>query len=123
MILFDSDILIYASDPDKSIIRDFIAGQKNASASIISLVEVLGYSKLLPPAKIFYDMLFDKMILLQITEEVIKEAIHLRQKKKMSLGDSIIACTAIVNKTTLITNNEKNFSWIEGLNIINPFKK
>ena len=41
----------------------------------------------------------------------------------MTLGDSIIAGTALLNNFELATNNEKDFSWIDGLTIINPLKK
>ena len=36
--------------------------------------------------------------------------------------DAIIAATAIAHGYTLITNNEKDFTNIKGLKIINPYK-
>ncbi len=39
----------------------------------------------------------------------------------MSLGDSLIAATAILNNLALVTNNTKDFQWIDSLTIINPF--
>jgi len=41
----------------------------------------------------------------------------------MSLGDSLIAATAIVHNTNLITANTKDFDWIKELTIINPLDK
>ena len=55
-----------------------------------------------------------------MTQDIIEYAIGLRQQKKMSLGDSIIASTAIVHKRTLVTRNIKDFLWIEDLKIHNP---
>ena len=39
----------------------------------------------------------------------------------MSLGDAIIAATALELETELITRNVADFSHIPGLKIINPF--
>jgi predicted nucleic acid-binding protein len=39
----------------------------------------------------------------------------------MSLGDSIIAATALGGDSTLITRNVDDFRWIAGLVVINPF--
>lgn len=39
----------------------------------------------------------------------------------MSLGDSVIAATAVLNDFELITNNPKDFRWIRQLRLIDPF--
>jgi len=36
--------------------------------------------------------------------------------------DAIIAATALAYDLTLTTNNEKDFSHIKGLKIVNPYK-
>ncbi|WP_374757388.1 hypothetical protein [Fibrivirga algicola] len=43
---------------------------------------------------------------------------RLRQQRKRSLGDSIIAATALVHKLPVVTNNIDDFSTIEGLTVI-----
>jgi predicted nucleic acid-binding protein len=55
-----------------------------------------------------------------VTDLVAREAVRLRQQKKMSLGDSIIAGTALIHGRTLVTRNAADFSWISGLNLQNP---
>jgi toxin FitB len=40
----------------------------------------------------------------------------------MSLGDALVAGTALVHELTLITRNVDDFSRIEGLSILNPFQ-
>jgi len=47
----------------------------------------------------------------------------LRKKKKIRLGDSLVAATALVHDESLVTNNVKDFDWIEGLKIVNPLSK
>lgn len=45
MILLDSNIIIYAMEPDYRELREFIA-HENPVVSVISKVEVLGFHKL-----------------------------------------------------------------------------
>lgn len=40
----------------------------------------------------------------------------------MTLGDSIIAATAVVYDLSLVTSNSKDFKSIEDLKIINPLE-
>jgi toxin FitB len=40
----------------------------------------------------------------------------------MTLGDAIIARTALVNGLTLITRNTDDFRWIVQLELLNPFE-
>lgn len=47
----------------------------------------------------------------------------LRQNKKISLADSIVAATALENKLTLVTHNTKDFDWIVGIRLLDPFQK
>ena len=57
---------------------------------------------------------------LPIDDRVIRQAIALRQTRKMSLGDALIAATALVHKLPLVTRNTRDFSWIVGLTLIDP---
>jgi predicted nucleic acid-binding protein len=50
-----------------------------------------------------------------------KYAVQLRQQRKISLGDALIAGTAIVHGRTLVTRNTDDFAWIDGLALLNPF--
>lgn len=54
-------------------------------------------------------------------ERVIERAITLRQQKKMSLADAIIAATALAHDLPLVTRNVDDFKHIAGLILINPF--
>ena len=72
--------------------------------------------------KKLFEEFFDSTEILPISEEVIAKAVELRQSKKMTLGDVLIAATALVNNLVLITNNTKDFDWIEELEINNPLE-
>jgi predicted nucleic acid-binding protein len=53
---------------------------------------------------------------------VLEQAVKLRQRKKMTLGDSLVAATALVHKLTLVTRNTDDFDWIDELSLLNPFE-
>jgi predicted nucleic acid-binding protein len=57
-----------------------------------------------------------------IASDVIEQCVKLRKGKKIKTPDAIIAATALAYGYTLITNNEKDFSSIKGLKIVNPHK-
>ncbi|NQZ10542.1 MAG: hypothetical protein HRT35_25595 [Algicola sp.] len=47
---------------------------------------------------------------------------ELRQQRKMSLGDAIIAATALEHHQTVVTHNVKDFEGIEGLKVVDPIR-
>jgi len=55
-----------------------------------------------------------------VDDAVIQKAVQLRQMKKLSLGDSLIAATALVHGAELVSRNTADFSGISGLTVINP---
>lgn len=119
MLILDSNILIYALLPEQQKLRDFLR-QKESACSIVSKIEVLGYNKLTNDEIEAFRSLFDNINILPLTSEIADTAIKLRQIKKMSLGDSIIAATSLAYHAELITVNTKDFDWIDNLNITNP---
>lgn len=91
-----------------------------AACSVITRIEVLGYHKMSSKTTEFFIALFENIIVIPINDAIVEKAIALKQVKPLSLGDSIIASTALVHSIPLATNNVKNFQWIEGIGIINP---
>jgi predicted nucleic acid-binding protein len=121
-MLFDSNAVIYSAKPENQSLRELIA--KNAPAvSMISRVKVLGYHRLTETQKEYFEKFFKITPLLPVTEEIILKAIALRQQKKMSLGDALIAATALVHDLTLVTHNVKDFEWIDDLSVLSPFEQ
>jgi len=118
-MLLDSNIIIYAAEPGYDEVREFIA--KHAPAvSVISKVEVLGYHKLSNENRQKLERIFQAMPVLTLSSAIIDRAISLRQTQKISLGDALIAATALVHELTVVTANTKDFNWIDDLEFINP---
>lgn len=89
--------------------------------SIITQIELLCWKTTAFTEQKVHEFIADSIIL-NISPDVIKYCVELRKSKKSKTPDSIIAATALAYKYTLITNNEKDFSNIEGLKIVNPAK-
>lgn len=122
MILLDSDIIIYSALPQNiELRRRIVSGSPYASA--ISLVEVLGFHNITPNEALYFGDFFAATEVIPISEAIVEQAISLRQMRKMGLGDSLIASTALVHGLSLITNNSQDFKWIESLTLIDPFEE
>lgn len=120
-MLLDSNIIIYSSKREYAELRGFMA--KNVySVSAVSRIEVLGYHLLATEQHQYLIEFFQAADILRISDAVVTEAIKLRQTKRMGLGDAIVAGTALAHRLTLVTRNIGDFSWIQNLDLINPFE-
>ena len=119
-VLLVSNIIIYLGSDKAKTIEKFLIN-KELYVSVITKVETLGYHKISETEKKFLNLVFSKIEVIPLEEEIIEATIKLKQQKKISLGDSFIAATALVNKMPLVTNNTEDFENIKGLKIINPF--
>jgi predicted nucleic acid-binding protein len=120
MMLIDSNIIIYASQLEHEDLRQFVAAN-SPSVSAVSYIEVLGFHRLTEQDKTHFEEFFTASTVLPLGQSVIEQAVQLRQARKMSLGDSLIAATCLIHKLTLVTRNTDDFSHIANLNLLNPF--
>ena len=118
-MLLDSNIIIYASKPEHHALRRWIAAHASA-VSAISYVEVLGFPKLTAHERVQLEAFFEAAQVLPLSPPVLEEAVRLRQVRKMSLGDALIAGTALIHGLTLVTHNVSDFTWVADLMILNP---
>jgi predicted nucleic acid-binding protein len=93
MFLLDSNIVIYAAKPEHSFLTAFIA-HESPTVSAVTVVEVLGYHKLTPAEKEHFEAFFAAALVLHTTREIVTRAASLRQSRKTSLGDALVAATA-----------------------------
>lgn len=118
--LLDSNIIIYASQPGNEFLREDISNDL-CFISIVSKIEVLGYHKLKEQEYQKLVRLFEIAPLISLSDNIISGAIEVRKGHNLSLGDSIIAATALENELLLSTRNTKDFEKVEGLQLVNPF--
>ena len=119
-VLLDSNIIIYLAQPQYSELSTFIQSF-HISYSAISKIEVLGYHRLSSADRSSFEVFFSHIRGYDISEEIVQKAIDLKQVQKMSLGDSLVAATALVYGLPLLTRNLRDFSHITGPDVRNPF--
>ena len=119
----DTNILIYAGEPGDVLCAPFVESPDALIASV-TRIEVLGFpgfGHLAPERQARLHEIVATTVEAPLDDEIIRRAIILRQQKKMSLGDSIIAATALEFDVPLVTRNTGDFQHIAGLQLINPF--
>jgi predicted nucleic acid-binding protein len=120
-MLIDSNIIIYAAQPEHSSLRHFIA-QNAPAVSAVSYVEVLGYHQLREADRLQFERFFATATILPLSQPVLDEAVRLRQRSRMTLGDALVAATCLVHGLVLVTHNTADFDGIPGLDVLDPLK-
>ncbi len=119
MILADSNVIIYAASGRYPAVARWFC-ETAPSVSAISMVEVLGYVHLAPEEKSELENLFAHLTVLYPPPDVFRIATDLRQMHSISLGDALIAATALYYDLTLATHNTSDFAWIDDLQLLDP---
>ena len=110
MYLLDSNIIIDFLNGDKKI-GDWMNKEKSTSGlflfaiSTVVRIEVLSDKKLTEKQAIELEKFLDTFDSLSISDEIARLAATLRREKVLTLGDAIIAATAIIRKRTLVTRD------------------
>lgn len=117
MIVLDSNIFIYLANGtlDRKIISD-----KDIAHASITKIESLGFPRIHANELLLLEILFEESYNLSLTDDIVGRAVKLRQAKNVSLGDAIIAATALEHNYELWTANEEDFVHIDGLRMRNP---
>lgn len=119
-MILDSNIIIYSILPEALDLRALIL-RPTAACSAISCVEAQGFHRITEVDKARFTVVFETLAVLPVTDAIIEQATKLRQQRKMSLGDAIIAGTCLVHNQALVTRNTMDFDWIARLTLYNPF--
>jgi predicted nucleic acid-binding protein len=118
--LLDSNILIYAVQPEHAFLDEWLEAP-GTTISAISITEVLGYEGITPDDERLFEAMFGQLLVEPASERILRRAAGLRRGRRMKLGDAIIAATALEAGSELVTRNEQDFRSIEGLRLVNPF--
>ena len=119
MIILDTNIFIYIANG--TLATDIISRLDIAYASVTK-IETLGFSSIPANELLLLSALFKEAHNLELSDSITNKAVELRQAKRMSLGDAIIAATALVYGLELWSANMDDFKHIEGLKLLNPLQ-
>lgn len=120
MICLDTNIIIYLGNGTLS---DTIIGDTPLCYASITAIEALGYPVILSAEEQRIGELLATMMEMALSPAIIQAAIRLRQLRKMSLGDAIVAATAIEHQAVLWTANTDDFTGIDRLTLYNPLAR
>lgn len=122
MILLDTNILIYMAldNRDFDSLREKISTRDEYCTSVICKLEALGYPDIQEQEEVTIEGILSSLSQEPITDEIIDRAIRYRKQKKMTVGDAIVAATAVEKGCELWTNNTEDFRHIDALTLYNP---
>jgi predicted nucleic acid-binding protein len=120
---------------DTNVVSDYLSASFPAAAyalldsaidakpniSVITQIELLCWNSDEATIESVKQFIADSKVL-DISPEVVLQCVTIRRGKKIKTPDAIIAATALVYGYTLITGNERDFSKIKGLKVLNPHR-
>lgn len=95
--------------------------EAGAIVSVITRIEILGWSGQTEGALQRAKNLLDQFKEQSLSGEIADRCIVLRQQRRLKTPDAIIAATALHLDLPLVTRNTDDFKGIDGLELINPF--
>jgi predicted nucleic acid-binding protein len=121
MFTFDTNTLIYYFQGRKSTV-DFVKEHKFDLFFIPSIVitEFLSYPLISKETEKLFLELVKSIIIINLDLEIAQHAGYLRRKYKIKTVDAVIASSAILTNTTLLTYNIEDFKKIKEVKIISP---
>lgn len=117
MVILDTNVFIYIAS---GTLPTDIVGKTDIGHASVTKIEALGFPTIHANELLILTSLFEESYNLPLTDTIVNRAIQLRQAKRMSLGDAIIAATALEHDLELWTVNKEDFQHIEGLNVTSP---
>ena len=106
--ILDTNILIYLSKNELTL-SSFVEPGDTLYISVITYMEALGFPFKNKIEEKLISGLCENLIVLPLSESIVKHVIKLRKSHKIKLPDAIIAATAIENNCVLVTANEGDY--------------
>ena len=117
----DTNILIYHLKRDENVtsnLERWFLSENRLFISTITRLEILAAPVLLEDEERQILNLLNKFFIIPVDVQIADAAAHIRRTHKLKLGDSIIAATAILTNSTLVTRNLRDFKKVSLLNIM-----
>jgi predicted nucleic acid-binding protein len=94
--------------------------RKGFLLSVITKIELLSLRVPILDHPIIHGFVNDGHICL-VTDDIVNETIKVRQLTNIKVADAIIAATALITQSTLITRNVRDFRGVPKLVTLNPW--
>lgn len=117
----DTNVLIYHLDGEKAVHRTlerWLLGGDRLFISAITRLEVLAAPVLEQNEIMTIQALLEQFILIPVDARVADAAASIRRLYRIKLGDSIIAATAYLMNSVLLTRNTQDFKQVENLQLL-----
>lgn len=121
MYTIDTNTIIYYLSGDEKadlILRDILQKNVPIYVSVVTELELLSFSRLSKQDLDKINTLLKTVVIISLDSQLARVAASLRSKYRLKTPDSIIAATAIITGSSLVTRNIKDFEHIAGLSLV-----
>ena len=121
MYTLDTNAIIYYLDEEPGVVSllDPIFGQDIAIfVSVVTELELLSHPGLTEEERAEIQQLLTSVVIFPLESRLAQLAGALRRQYHLKTPDSIVAATALLTRTTLVTRNIRDFQGIDGLSLL-----
>lgn len=118
MFVLDTNVLIYYANGERVAIEFFERHEREVFyLPTLAVVEFLSYPLLAAEAVAKFKQFASQTILLNLNFAIAELAAELRRIYRMKLADAVIAASALISGSALVTRNIRDFKKVKGLHI------
>jgi predicted nucleic acid-binding protein len=117
----DTNAIIYYLDEDPTVVPllEPILGQDIAIfVSVVTELELLSHPGLTEEDMAEIQQLLTSVVIFPLESRLAQLAGALRRQYHLKTPDSVVAATALLTRTTLVTRNIRDFQGIDGLSLL-----
>jgi predicted nucleic acid-binding protein len=117
----DTNAIIYYLDDEPTVVPvlEPILGQDSAIfVSVVTELELLSHPGLTEEDITAITQLLTSVVIFPLESRLAQLAGALRRQYRLKTPDSVVAATALLTRTTLVTRNIRDFQDIEGLSLL-----
>ena len=121
MYTLDTNAIIYYLDEDPTVVPllEPILGQDMAIfVSVVTELELLSHPGLTEEDMAVIQQLLTSVVIFPLESRLAQLAGALRRQYHLKTPDSVVAATALLTHTTLVTRNIRDFQGIDGLSLL-----
>lgn len=121
MYTFDTNAIIYSLDEDPvvvAVIEPFLAQDIALFVSVVTELELLSYRGLTEEDMAEIAHILTSLVVFPLESRLAHLAASLRRQYSLKTPDSVVAATALLTRTTLVTRNVRDFHGIAGLALL-----